>query len=177
MSRPDWNSYFLEIAKVVSKRGTCSRKQVGCVLVDVDHQIVASGYNGAPAGLRHCNHSATSFNYYVDANDLVMNDLVMYGWEHVPAKTEPINPGDTENGHCTRAQHAERNAIAYAAKRGIKVDGATAYLTLAPCLDCARLLVTAGVKKVVWSENYSHDLNPIVGLFVEANVSWQGKYF
>ena len=150
--RPSWNNYFLGIAKAVSARATCSRAQVGCALVK-DNRILATGYNGAPAGLRHCDHSTVAFTSFKEA--------VI---------------GDMKDGHCTRAQHAERNAIACAAKNGISTDGATCYITAGPCLECARLLVTSGIKSVVWESSYvsaNGVQNAAVELFREAMVFFQ----
>lgn len=115
--RPSWDQTWLEIAFAISKRGTCSRKQVGAVVIK-DNRIVESGYNGAPRGLRHCDHT---------------------------------NDGDMLDGHCSNAEHAERNALIFS---GREAYGATLYLTCSPCLPCARIAVTAGVIRIVYAENY-----------------------
>lgn len=120
--RPSWDETFLEVARVLSRRGTCSRKAVGAVLVK-DTRIVATGYNGAPAGLPHCNHQATVGS-------------------------------DMENGHCAVAEHAERNALIYS---GRESRGGTMYVTVAPCLTCLRMMVTAGVVRIVYGESYRPD--------------------
>ncbi len=120
VSRPEWDDYFLSIARAVSSRATCSRRSVGAVLVK-DKQILATGYNGAPAGLRHCNHT---------------------------------KGGDMRDGHCARSTHAEQNAIAQAAKYGIAISEASLYCTDQPCLACAKLLINAGVVRVVFEGPY-----------------------
>lgn len=154
--RPGWDEYFLGIAQAVSKRATCSRASVGCVIVNHDRRILTTGYNGAPAGLRHCDHKV-----------LTVEKIGLEGVEH---KTL-----DTIDGHCSRAQHAERNAVAQAAKSGIALNGATCYLTAAPCLECARLLVSAGIKHVIWIDTY-RSANGVqdaaVELFKEARVAY-----
>src|SRR5579872_6157791 len=104
--RPTWDEYFLDIAEAVSKRASCSRAQHGAVIVTADQQILATGYNCAPAGLRHCDH------------DLRLTAV----WTVNLTETLWLQ-GDLVNGHCSRAQHAERNAIAFAAKHGVAVNG------------------------------------------------------
>ena len=120
--RPSWDSYFMNIAEVVATRSTCITYQVGCVVVR-DKQILVTGYNGPPSGTPHC----------------------------------------TENGYCypelsqcgkglglpSRAIHAEVNAIAQAAKRGIPILGSSIYVTRRPCLDCLKAIVAAGIIEVI----------------------------
>lgn len=119
-TRPNWNEYFVAIAKQVATRATCDRRHVGSVLVSKDRVILSTGYNGAPRGMPHCDEA---------------------GHEIV-------------EGHCVRTVHAEANAIAQAARTGASVEGATLYTTASPCYDCFKLLINAGVKKVVYNEFY-----------------------
>jgi dCMP deaminase len=114
--RPDWDSYFMELALVVAKRSTCARAFVGCVLVK-DRKILATGYNGSPSGLPHCD----------DSGHLMVE------------------------GHCVRTIHAEQNAIIQAST---DLTGATAYVTAFPCLICTKLLIQAGIRRVVYLDNY-----------------------
>jgi len=118
--RPTWDQTFLEVAQVLAQRGTCSRLKVGAVLVN-HTRIISTGYNGAPAGLRHCDHT---------------------------------NDGDMEDGHCSRAEHGERNSLLLART---DARGATMYLTAAPCLPCARMMTTVGVKRIVYGADYRPD--------------------
>lgn len=120
MSRPGWDDYFMEIAKVVATRATCARKHVGAVVVSPSHQLLSTGYNGAPAGAPHC--------------DDVDHEMV--------------------DGHCVRTVHAEANAIAQAARNGVILEGAELYTTASPCYDCGKLIVSAGIKKVTFDEQY-----------------------
>jgi len=121
--RPEWNKYFIDMAVVVSSRASCPRRSVGCLIVSVDHRILGSGYNGAPAHLPHC-----------------------------------IDLGcDLVEGHCVRANHAETNAISHAAKYGVSINGASAYITTYPCWPCFRQLISAGIKKVVFKDIYRPD--------------------
>jgi len=120
MERPDWDSYFIDLAVLVSSRSTCLRKQHGAVIVK-DRQILSTGYNGTPAKITHCE---TCF------------------------RTEHNIPHGTMYELC-RSVHAEANAIVQAAKHGISINGATIYITGIPCLMCARLIINAGIKEVV----------------------------
>ena len=118
-SRPSWDEYFVQIAFTVAQRSTCDRAHVGCVLVR-DRRILTTGYNGAPAGLPHCD----------DVGHLIID------------------------GHCVRTLHAEQNALIQAALHGVGTEGATAYVTHQPCLTCAKMLINAGVRRVVYAGNY-----------------------
>ena len=102
--RISWDDYFMEIAGVVAKRSTCLRRQVGAVLVK-DKHILATGYNGAPKGLKHCSDTGC------------MRQDIPSGERH----------------ELCRAIHAEQNAIVQAARHGVKIDSCTLYCTLAPC--------------------------------------------
>jgi dCMP deaminase len=117
--RPSWDEYFMQIAFTVAQRSTCDRAHVGCVLMR-DRRILTTGYNGAPAGLPHC--------------DEVGHLLI--------------------DGHCVRTLHAEQNAIIQGALHGVSIVGATAYVTHQPCLTCAKMLINAGVRRVVYAGNY-----------------------
>src|SRR5579872_1462124 len=118
--RPSWDAYFMAIVRAVATRATCSRRAIGAVLVK-NKLILATGYNGAPAGLRHCDHR---------------------------------DGGDLQNGHCARSTHAEQNAIVQAARHGISIEGATLYCTNNPCLACTKLLINAGVRRIVYEDIY-----------------------
>ena len=117
--RLTWDEYGLEFARTAALRGTCSRLQVGAALFDEHHQVFSTGYNGAPAGLPHCNHA---------------------------------NGGDMENGHCIRAQHAERNCLLKSYSP--RVRGATMYITVSPCLTCCRDMISAGISRIVFAQQY-----------------------
>jgi dCMP deaminase len=117
--RPTWDEYFLDIAFSVAERSTCDRAHVGAVLVR-DKRILATGYNGSPAGLPHCD----------EVGHLIVD------------------------GHCVRTLHAEQNAIIQSALHGVSSEGATAYVTHQPCLTCAKMLINAGVTRVVYAGNY-----------------------
>lgn len=134
--RPTWDEYFMLQAKVAALRSTCLSRPIGCVLVK-DNNALATGYNGAVNGQEHCTDLG-----YCQRRALGLSD------------------GQKDRG-CVAA-HAEANAIAQAAKRGIAVDGATAYCTLYPCPVCLKLLFQAGVDRIVYEMTY--DDEPVGGL-------------
>jgi dCMP deaminase len=138
------NELWLEIAKLYAARGTCDRAQVGCVIVK-DNRVVSAGYNGAPPGLPHC----------IDMED--------------PHEVESLMG---ERG-CRRAIHAEANAIAWAARQGTSVSGATLYTTHEPCLPCSQLIISAGVVAVYWVHDYKRNTGE--GLLREAGVEIVGR--
>lgn len=126
-NRPDWDQYFMEIAEVVAKRSTCLRRKVGAILVK-DKRILATGYNGAPKGLEHC---STTGCLRIERN--------------IPSG---------ERHELCRGLHAEQNAIIQAALHGTSIDGATLYCTNQPCVVCAKMIINAGIKEIVFKGEY-----------------------
>ena len=131
MPRPSWNEYFMSIANMVAKRSTCLRRQVGAILVK-EKRILATGYNGAPAGLRHCE----------EVGCLRINSSVPSGTRH----------------ELCRGLHAEQNAIIQAAYHGISIAGSTLYCTNKPCVICSKMLINAGIKKIFFEKGYDDAL-------------------
>jgi len=129
--RPTWDEYFLDIARLVATRSTCLRRQVGAVLVK-DKRILATGYNGPPSGLSHC----------LDVGCL----------------REKMGIPSGERHELCRGLHAEQNAILQAAFHGISIKGATLYCTHHPCIICSKMLINAGISKIVYLEGYSDPL-------------------
>lgn len=125
--RPSVDEYFMEIASVVAKRSTCLRNQVGAVIVR-DRQILATGYNGAPKGLPHC----------LDIGCIREQNNIPSGERH----------------ELCRAVHAEQNAILQAAIHGVSTENATIYCTHQPCILCAKMMINAGIKKVIYANQY-----------------------
>jgi len=122
--RSDWDHYWMSITKITSSRSTCLSRHVGAILVK-NNQILSSGYNGALPGQRHCCDDPNGcYRRYMNISDSNKYDLC-------------------------KASHAEANAIALAAKSGICVDGSTLYCTLSPCFTCSKVIIMAGVKRVV----------------------------
>lgn len=129
--RIDRDEWLLQMAEHVALRGTCSRYQVGVVLAK-EGRVLVTGYNGAPAGLPHCEHECTCHQIDFEAH----------------SETCAARPG------CPVAVHAEANAIAYAARLGIALEGASLYCSLSPCVSCAQLIINAGVRQVFFRSCY-----------------------
>jgi len=127
MKRQSWHQYFMAIAKTVSTRSTCLRRQIGAVVVR-DNQILSTGYNGSASGLEHC----------LDVGCI---------------RDELNIPSGTDLSTC-RAAHAEMNAICKAAKHGVPINDATLYTTTFPCSMCSKLIVNSGIKVIYYEEGY-----------------------
>ena len=139
--RPSWDQYFMEIARQVATRSTCLRRHVGAVVVR-DKRILATGYNGAPRGLEHCD---------------VVGCL----------RAQMQIPSGQRQEIC-RGLHAEKNVIIQAALHGVSVEGGTAYVTHQPCLTCAKMIINGGILRVVCADSYPDDLSQ--GILEEAGV-------
>ncbi len=131
MGRPSWDEYFMKIAAQVSERSTCLRRQVGAILVK-DKRILATGYNGAPSGLRHCSE--------------------------VGCLRESHGAESGEKHELCRGLHAEQNAIIQAALHGIQIKGSIMYCTHQPCVLCAKMIVNGGIEKFKYLEGYPDPL-------------------
>lgn len=147
--RPTMEQVLLDIAAVMAARSTCSRGQVGAVIAR-DGRILSSGYNGAPAGMKHCLHPPGEY----------------------AADDGTAAAGCATTSRCTTSVHAEANAIAFAARHGVALDDAALYCTLAPCVCCAQLIINAGLAGVVYGAAY-HDPAGVnllreAGLFAES---------
>jgi dCMP deaminase len=133
LSRPTEDEYYFRIVEAVAQRGTCSRRKVGAVAVR-EGRILATGYNGAPAGARHCDHEA--YHGIEDDPDLYLVD---------------------GRASCSRAIHSEANVLAYAARYGVSVEGSIIYCDTYPCYPCAKAMVSAGVAGVRFQSDYVND--------------------
>ena len=142
-TRPTWDEYFLKIAEDVATRANCSRRKVGAVVVK-DNHILSTGYNGTPM------HTTNCFDG---------------GCPRCSGKT-PSGKGLDE---CL-CVHAEQNAICQAARYGLPLDGAKIYITIWPCLTCAKLIINSGIKEVVYGGDYSANIKPIENMLFEAGV-------
>lgn len=129
--RPDWETYFMEMARLAAKRTTCHRRAVGAVLVR-DHHVLSTGYNGNPAGLEHC------------ATIGCIRELLKV-------------PSGQHHELCT-GLHAEQNAIIQAAVTGVSIAGATLYTTTFPCVTCAKMLMNARIVEIVYEDGYPDEL-------------------
>ncbi len=126
-SRPNWDEYFLEIARIVSKRSTCLRRKVGALIVK-DRRILATGYNGTPSGIRHC----------AEVGCLRAKLKIPSGQRH----------------ELCRGLHAEQNVLLQAALYGISLRDSSLYITNQPCIICAKMIINAGVREVVIAGSY-----------------------
>ncbi|MFH1093226.1 MAG: cytidine/deoxycytidylate deaminase family protein [Candidatus Omnitrophota bacterium] len=127
IKRPSWDKYFLSIAELVAERSTCLRRQVGAVIVK-DKRILTTGYNGAPSGLDHCDKTG--------------------------CLREKMNVPSGQRHELCRALHAEMNAILQAAQYGISLGGSIIYCTNQPCIICAKMIINAGIKRIVVLSSY-----------------------
>jgi dCMP deaminase len=132
----------MEMAAIAAKRSTCLRRQVGAVIVQNKH-VMAAGYNGAPKGLAHCA-------------------------ERGGCLRERMGVPSGERHELCLALHAEQNAIVQAASLGQSIDGATMYITHQPCLICAKMIINAGIKKIIVKEGYPDRL--AVDILAEAGL-------
>jgi dCMP deaminase len=135
--RLSWDKYFMDIAKRVAERATCSRAKIGAVIVK-DKNIIATGYNGSPAGHPHCTEVGCLI--YVSRN-----------------------PDGEEEENCFRTIHAEINAIAQAAKNGTSIEGADIYITASPCYHCLKTLLNTGIRAIYFEKPYKIEkIKPLI---------------
>ena len=127
IERPSYDDYFMEMAYIVSKRSTCIRRKVGAILVK-DKHILSTGYNGAPKGHKHCSI------------------------EGCLRKKNNVPSG--ERHEICRGLHAEQNVIIQAAVFGVQIKNSILYCTDTPCIVCAKMLINAGIKEIVFSGEY-----------------------
>jgi len=123
--KPSFDHIFMKLATDLALRSHCVKAQVGAVLAR-DTRIISIGYNGPPAGTHNCDEE----------------------WPETGCARD-------SKGSCSLALHAEQNAILYAVKNGARLEGATLYTTLSPCIACARLIFSAGIKQVYFSKSYA----------------------
>jgi dCMP deaminase len=142
MIRPSWDQYFMQITRLVATRSTCMRRQVGALLVK-NKNILATGYNGVPSGIRHC--------------------------DEVGCLREQLKVPSGERHELCRGLHAEQNAIIQAARHGINIEGSTLYCTDSPCIICSKMLINAGVETVIYGRGYPDSLSQ--EMLQEADIS------
>lgn len=141
MERPTNDEYFMQMAILASQRSTCLRRKVGAVIVK-DKRVLSTGYNGSPKGTEHC--------------------------EKKGCIRQQMNiPSGTRHELC-RGVHAEQNAVIQAAYFGISIKDATIYTTTFPCSMCAKILINAGIKEIVYTTGYADDLSK--DLFKETKI-------
>ena len=129
--RPDWQTYFIGLAQMVSSRSTCLRRRVGALIVK-ENRILSTGYNGTPTGIRHC-------------------------LERGCLRDELKIPSGQRHELC-RGLHAEQNAIIQAAYHGVSIESGEIYCTNQPCIICAKMIINAGLKKIIIGNSYPDEL-------------------
>lgn len=132
MERPSWDQYFMEMAELTAKRSTCMRRSVGAVIVK-DNRAIATGYNGAPRGIAHCEDRGGCLRQQLGVPSGQRHEICM-------------------------ALHAEQNAIIQAAAMGHSIEGGTIYVTHQPCAICAKMIINSGIKRIVIREGYPDEL-------------------
>ncbi len=142
--RPSWDEYFLKMTLIVAERSTCLRRSVGAVLVR-DKRILATGYNGAPRGIRHCGE--------------------------VGCLRDELGVPSGERHELCRALHGEMNALLQCAIHGVSTPGSTLYCTNQPCGLCAKMLINAGVERVIVLGGYPDEM--AVDMFKQAGVEFE----
>ena len=139
--RPSWETYFMDITSLVAKRTTCLRRAVGAIIVK-DKRLLSTGYNGAPSHIRHC--------------------------REVGCMREQLKVPSGQRHELCRGIHAEQNAIIQAAYHGVSIKGATLYCTTQPCSICAKMIINAGIRKIIYAAGYADPM--AVGMLEEAGV-------
>lgn len=129
--RPSWDKYFMQITRLVATRSTCLRRKVGALLVR-ERRILSTGYNGAPRDLPHC--------------------------REVGCLRHKLNIPSGERQEICRGLHAEQNTIIQAALHGISIKGSILYCTHQPCITCGKMMINAGIKKIVFQGKYPDSL-------------------
>ena len=130
--RPSWDEYFMDITCLVAKRATCLRRAVGAVVIK-DRRLLSTGYNGAPSSVRHCAETG--------------------------CLRQQLNVPSGERHELCRGIHAEQNAIIQAAYHGVSIKGATLYCTNQPCSICAKMIINAGIVRIVYVDGYADPLS------------------
>jgi len=131
-NRPPWDDYFMEIAQLVARRSTCTRRKVGAVIVK-DKHVLATGYNGAPSGVRHCTE--------------------------VGCLRAKLQVASGERHELCRGIHAEQNAIIQAARHGVSILGGRFYCTNLPCSICAKMIINAGIGEILYLDGYADPMS------------------
>jgi len=144
--RPSWDEYFMKIVEMVAVRATCDRGRTGC-LITRDKRILSTGYVGSPIGIAHCDDVGHEMHTVTHENG-------------------------QQTRHCIRTTHNEQNAICQAARLGIALEGGTLYCKMTPCYTCAKMIINAGIIRVVCEKDY-HGGGRSKQIFAEAGVQFK----
>ena len=141
------HSTFIKIGHILAQESKCISKKVGVVIVK-DDRIISTGYNGSPKGQLNC---CDKFDPLIRPD--VWGRPVLGENELVPHLSK-VGRDEHHQWSNTHEIHAELNAIVYAAKSGISIDGATMYCTLTPCANCAKVITQSGIKRIIYDQSY-----------------------
>ena len=144
-NRPSWDEYFLNMVDVVGTRSTCDRGKIGCVIVR-DRRILATGYAGSPSGTDQCDTHGHQMKTVTHADK-------------------------SQSEHCVRTIHSELSGLLQCARFGIATEGATVYVTMTPCINCAKALINAGIVKVIARKGYQTSSDTF-DLFKQAGIEY-----
>jgi dCMP deaminase len=153
MSRPTWDEYFLSVMDATTLRASCDRGKSACIITK-DNRILATGYVGAPMGIPSCDEVGHLLirrcEIPVDKwKDNIVDEFIYF---------DEFIPGKSFSTHCIRTVHAEQNAIVNCARNGVSTLGSTLYCTMTPCPVCTKLIIQAGIIKVIAKNKYQNDL-------------------
>ena len=159
--RPTWDENFMKVAETISERSTCNRGKPGCVFVK-NNQTLATGYAGSPPGFPHCDeigHEMEERVRFIEVDENITEDekkvLEKSGYQLVRnCGSSRYEKPPTQ--HCVRTIHAEQNAIYQAVRRGAALEGSTVYVTMTPCVNCTKALISVGVKRIVAKKLYKN---------------------
>ena len=147
MNKVSWDKYFMSITKIVSLKSSCSRRQVGAVIVK-DNRIISTGYNGTPRGIKNCNEGGCPRALSDHKSGTKLDDDAI-------------------------CNHAEENAILQVAYQGgTPIEGATIYTTTEPCILCCKMIAQVGIKRILYLEKY-HPTPTILNIYKEAKISYE----
>ncbi|MEK7566091.1 MAG: cytidine/deoxycytidylate deaminase family protein [Patescibacteria group bacterium] len=146
INRPNWDEYFLNLIQVIGTRATCDRGKSSCVIAK-NKRILTTGYVGSPAGAKHCDEAGHEMHTV-------------------------IHEDGSQTRHCIRTAHAEQNAISNAARFGVSLEGGTLYCQMTPCYVCAKMIINAGIKRVVCAKDY-HDGDRSKEIFKETGIEYE----
>lgn len=144
MKRPHWDEYFIQMADLAATRSTCLRRKVGAVIVK-DRNVLATGYNGVPSGLQHCDQTG--------------------------CLRDKLNVPSGQRHEICRGLHAEQNAIIQAAKHGVCIEGADIYITDSPCSICSKMVLNSNLQNVYYDKGYPDEL--AMDMLSESNINVQ----
>jgi len=145
LTRPSWQETFMTMAETVARRSTCSKMKTGALLVR-DNRVISMGYNGTIPGAKHCCDYWTSVYTNGYASRMSSKEFL-----------ENVFPQAHHDWATVNEIHGEQNAILYAAKQGISTENTEMYSLYSPCINCAKVIITAGIKKVYYRHNYRRD--------------------